>query len=212
MAYQLPSLPYAYDALEPYIDAKTMEIHHGKHHAGYVAKLNRALEGNNELQNKSVTDLLSDLEALPKAIQSTVRHNGGGHYNHSIFWPCMGKGGGGNPPKELSEALTKDFGSITSFREKFSQTALSVFGSGWTWLSFIEGKLVIEPTANQDNPVMFDRAPILGLDVWEHAYYLKYQNRRTEYIAAWWSVINWEQVARNLKKVEQEASLGSRSR
>jgi Fe-Mn family superoxide dismutase len=197
MAYELPKLPYAHDALEPHIDAKTMEIHHSKHHGGYVTKLNAALEGSADLQKKSLTELLADLTKVPDNIRTAVRNNGGGHFNHSLFWNVMKKGGGGQPSGELAKAIEASFGSLDTFRTKFSDAATTVFGSGWAWLSVQGGKLTIQATPNQDNPAMQSVTPILGLDVWEHAYYLNYQNRRPDYIAAWWNVINWDQVAAN---------------
>ncbi|MBI2816524.1 MAG: superoxide dismutase [Acidobacteria bacterium] len=200
MSHQLPALPYAFDALEPYIDAKTMELHHGKHHATYVTKLNQALEGKTELQNKSLEELLSSLDSVPSEIRTAVHNHGGGHFNHSLFWKIMKKNGGGEPKGDVASALNSAFGSFNEFKNKFSTAATNLFGSGWVWLAVRNGGLVLESTPNQDNPLMSKEAgePIFGLDVWEHAYYLKYQNRRPEYIEAWWSVINWEQVAENL--------------
>jgi Fe-Mn family superoxide dismutase len=199
MAYTLPELPYAKNALEPTIDAMTMEIHHGKHHATYVSKLNAALEKHPDLQGKTIEDLISDLNALPKDIRTAVRNNGGGHANHSLFWQIMSPRGGGEPSGDLGSAIAKEFGSFAAFKESFSSAAVNRFGSGWAWLVVVDGKLTIGSTANQDNPLMKDvadiqGAPILGLDVWEHAYYLKYQNRRPDYIAAWWNVVNWSKV------------------
>lgn len=196
MAHELPNLPYSYDALEPYIDAKTMEIHHGKHHAGYVNNLNKALEGHRDLQGKPVEQLLTGLAALPESIREAVRNNGGGHHNHSLFWKIMKKGGG-EPKGKLADAIQGAFGSFDQFKKDFAQAALRRFGSGWAWLSLADGKLLVESTANQDNPVASGRIPILGIDVWEHAYYLHYQNRRNEYVEAWWNVVNWEQVTEN---------------
>ena len=196
MAHELPNLPYSYDALEPYIDAKTMEIHQGKHHAGYVNDLNKALEGHRDLQGKPVEQLLTGLAALPESIREAVRNNGGGHHNHSLFWKIMKKGGG-EPKGKLADAIRGAFGSFDQFKEDFAQAALRRFGSGWAWLSLADGKLLVESTANQDNPVASGRIPILGIDVWEHAYYLHYQNRRNEYVEAWWNVVNWEQVTEN---------------
>jgi Fe-Mn family superoxide dismutase len=195
--HQLPPLPYAYDALEPSIDKMTMEIHYTKHHNGYVSKLNAALEKHPDLQKLSVVELLASLSKVPEAIRTAVRNNGGGHLNHSLFWPLMKQGGGGEPTGDLAGAIQKSFGSFTDFRDKFSAAALSRFGSGWAWLMYKGGKLVIESTANQDNPVLDGGQAVLGLDVWEHAYYLKYQNRRNEYIQSWWNVVNWEQAAQN---------------
>ena len=193
--FELPSLPYGFDALDPHIDARTMEIHHGKHHAGYVANLNKALEGT-ELEGKSLDELLKDISKYPVA----VRNNGGGHYNHSLFWTVMSPNKGGNPSGELAEAINSTFGSFDSFKEKFSTAAATRFGSGWAWLVVANGKLAVTSTPNQDNPLMdvaeVKGTPILGLDVWEHAYYLHYQNKRPDYISAFWNVVNWDEVAK----------------
>lgn len=194
MAYQLPDLPYATNALEPNIDAKTMEIHHGKHHAGYVAKVNDALAGTG-LEDKPIEEVVSNLSAVPADKQGAVRNNGGGHANHSLFWTIMKPGGGGEPTGELAEAINSTFGGFEAFKEKFASAAATRFGSGWAWLSVDGGKLVVESTPNQDSPLMEGRTPILGLDVWEHAYYLNYQNRRPDYISAFFNVINWDEVA-----------------
>jgi Fe-Mn family superoxide dismutase len=195
MTYELPALPYAYDALEPHIDARTMEIHHSKHHAGYVNNLNKALEGQAALQNKAVEELLSDLSAIPESIRTAVRNNGGGHYNHSMFWPSMAANGGGEPMGSLASSIAKTFGGFDVFKEQFSKAAATRFGSGWAWLVLnASGELSVMSTANQDNPVSEGMKPVVGLDVWEHAYYLKYQNRRADYIAAWWNVVNWKTV------------------
>ena len=195
MAFELPSLPYASDALEPHIDAQTMEIHHGKHHNAYVTNLNAALEGHADLQGKGIEDLISDLDSVPEAVRAAVRNNGGGHANHSLFWSVMGSGGG-TPSGDLAAAIDKAFGSLDGFKEKFSAAGATRFGSGWAWLVVKGGDLDVLSTANQDSPIMTgEGTPILGLDVWEHAYYLKYQNRRPDYIAAWWNVINWSEVA-----------------
>ena len=196
MAYELPNLPYAFDALEPHIDARTMEIHHGKHHAGYVAKLNAALESQPALQQNTIEDLVRGIAAVPETIRTAVRNNGGGHANHSLFWMVMSPKGGGQPGGALAKAIDASFGGFAAFRQQFSDAAANRFGSGWAWLALAGGKLVIESTPNQDSPLMEGRVPILGLDVWEHAYYLHYQNRRPDYIAAWWNVVNWEEVAR----------------
>ena len=193
MAYSLPELPYAPNALEPHIDAKTMEIHHGKHHNGYVTKVNAALEGT-DLGSKSVEDLISDLNAVPENIRGAVRNNGGGHANHSLFWTVMSPDGGGQPSGELADAINAEFGSFDEFKEKFSSAAATRFGSGWGWLSVDGGKLVIESTPNQDSPLMEGRTPVLGLDVWEHAYYLNYQHRRPDYISAFFNIIDWNAV------------------
>lgn len=195
MAFQLPDLPYAHDALEPHIDAKTMEIHHGKHHAGYTKKLNAAIEGT-DLDGKSIEDILAHVSQHSTA----VRNNGGGYYNHDLFWQVMGPNGGGQPTGELADAINDAFGSFDKFKEEFSNAAATRFGSGWAWLIVQDGKLKVTSSPNQDNPLM-DIAdekgtPILGLDVWEHAYYLNYQNRRPDYIAAFFNVINWDEVAR----------------
>lgn len=195
LAYQLPPLPYAFDALEPYIDARTMEIHHGKHHAAYVNNLNKALEAYPELQKWSLDDLIIKLDKVPESIRTAVRNNGGGHWNHSMFWKIMKKGGGGEPKGEFAAAINSAFGSFAEFRSKFTQAAMGRFGSGWAWLQFQNGKLVVDSTANQDNPLTSGSKPIMGLDVWEHAYYLKYQNRRNEYVEAWWNVVNWDQIS-----------------
>lgn len=195
MAYTLPALPYPNNALEPHIDAKTMEIHHGKHHNGYVSKVNNAIEGT-DLESKSVEELISDLNAVPDDIRTAVRNNGGGHANHSLFWTIMSPDGGGEPSGDLADAINSTFGSYDAFKEKFSDAAGSRFGSGWAWLSVDNGKLVVESTPNQDNPLMEGRTPILGLDVWEHAYYLNYQNRRPDYVSAFFNVIDWDAVAK----------------
>jgi superoxide dismutase, Fe-Mn family len=195
MAYSLPELPYAYDALEPHIDAQTMEIHHTKHHQTYITKVNAAIEGT-DLESKSVEDLISNLSAVPENIRGAVRNNGGGHANHSLFWTVLGLGAGGAPKGALADAIDATFGSFDQFKEQFSSAAVNRFGSGWAWLSLDSGKLLVESTANQDSPIMEARIPLLGLDVWEHAYYLKYQNRRPDYISAFWNVVNWNEVAR----------------
>ncbi|MGE5188437.1 MAG: superoxide dismutase [Gemmatimonadota bacterium] len=202
MAHNLPPLPYSFDALEPYIDAKTMEIHHDKHHGAYVANLNKALEGHPELQKLSVEELLERVGKVPEAVRTAVRNNGGGHLNHSMFWKIMKKGGGGEPSGDLVDAIRGAFGSFADFRKTFTQAAMSRFGSGWAWLLVRGGKLVVESTANQDNPVMDGGKAVFGLDVWEHAYYLKYQNRRAEYVEAWWNTVNWAQVAENFARAK----------
>lgn len=195
MAFELPPLPYAYDALEPYIDARTMEIHHTKHHGGYVAKTNAALEKNPKLQGKSIEDLLRDLNAIPEDIRTAIRNNGGGHFNHSIFWTIMAPNAGGEPVGNLARALHDTFGGFRQFKEQFSNTAVTHFGSGWAWLAMdARGKLSVFSTLNQDSPISQGFQPIMGLDVWEHAYYLKYQNRRPEYVENWWNVVNWEAI------------------
>jgi superoxide dismutase, Fe-Mn family len=198
MSYTLPPLPYAFDALEPYIDAKTMEIHHDKHHQAYVTNLNKALESAPELAKLSPEELISQLGKVPENIRTAVRNNGGGHVNHSAFWKMMKKGGGGEPSGPVADAIKSSFGSFADFKTKFNQAATTRFGSGWAWLLVKDGKLTIESTANQDNPLMDGGKGVLGLDVWEHAYYLKYQNKRPDYIEAWWNTINWAQINENL--------------
>lgn len=195
MAYSLPELPYAYDALEPHIDAQTMEIHHTKHHQAYITKTNAALEGHDDLASKSIEDLVSDLGSVPEQIRGAIRNNGGGHANHSLFWTVIGPNGGGEPSGELAQAIESTFGSFDGFKEQFENAAATRFGSGWAWLSVSGGALTVESTANQDTPLSEGRTPILGLDVWEHAYYLNYQNRRPDYISAFWNVVNWDEVA-----------------
>ena len=202
MAYTLPDLPYALDALEPHIDARTMEIHHGKHHAAYIAKVNAAIEGT-PLEGKAVEELIADLSAVPEDKRGAVRNNGGGHANHSLFWTIMGPGGGGQPSGDLAAAIDADLGGFDAFKERFSNAAATRFGSGWAWLGVRgDGKLGVCSTPNQDSPLMGAPVvecactPILGLDVWEHAYYLNYQNRRPDYVAAFFNVINWDEVAR----------------
>lgn len=196
MAFELPKLPYEYAALEPHIDARTMEIHHTKHHNAYTTNLNKALEGHADLQGKSIDELLANnLAIVPEAIRTAVRNNGGGFANHNLFWEIMGPGKGGEPGGELGEAIASTFGSFAAFKEQFTAAAVGRFGSGWAWLIVDGGKLAITSTPNQDTPIMEGKTPILGLDVWEHAYYLNYQNRRPDYIAAWWNVVNWDKVA-----------------
>ncbi len=196
MAFTLPPLPYSEDALEPYIDARTMSIHHDKHHAGYTNNLNNALDGHPDLAGKSVEELLGSLNSLPESIRTAVRNNGGGYANHSLFWTIMGPGAGGAPTGDLASAIDETFGSFDSFKETFAKSAATRFGSGWAWLYVdASGQLAITSTANQDTPLMEGGIPILGLDVWEHAYYLNYQNRRPDYISAWWNVVNWNAVA-----------------
>ena len=201
MAFTLPPLPYPEDALEPYIDKTTMQIHHDKHHGTYVTNLNKALESAPDLQNKSIEDLLANnLASVPDAIKTAVRNNGGGHANHSLFWKLMKPKGGGQPAGKIQQVIESNFGGFDGFKEKFNAAATGRFGSGWAWLvQDGSGKFDIISTANQDNPLMEGKTPILGLDVWEHAYYLKYQNRRPEYISAWWSVVNWDEVNNQLK-------------
>jgi len=197
MSYTLPPLPYSFDALEPYIDAKTMEIHHDKHHNAYVTNVNKALESAPDLAKLSIEELCAQIGKVPEAIRTAVRNNGGGHLNHSMFWKLMKKGGGGEPSGDLGGAINTAFGSFADFKTKFAAAGTGRFGSGWAWLLIRDGKLVVESTANQDNPIMDGGKPVLGLDVWEHAYYLKYQNRRPDYIEAWWSVVDWAQAADN---------------
>jgi superoxide dismutase, Fe-Mn family len=199
--YTLPALPYAFDALEPHIDAQTMQIHHGKHHQAYVNNLNAALEKAPDWQKRGLSEIMGSLDKVPEAIRTAVRNNGGGHWNHSAFWKLMKKGGGGPATGDVAALITKSFGSFDKFKEQFAAAAMGRFGSGWAWLIFDAGKLSIMSTANQDNPAMDKKAAILGLDVWEHAYYLKYQNRRADYVGAWWNVVNWDQVNVNLKEV-----------
>lgn len=197
MAYELPPLPYPKDALEPFIDAQTMEIHHGKHHAAYVTNVNKALAGKPDLEKKSVEELISNLSAVPEDIRGVVRNNGGGHANHTLFWRTMAKGGG-NAGGKLAEEINGTFGSLETFKEKFEAAGLGRFGSGWAWLIVNKsGKLEIVSTPNQDNPLMEGNKPVLGCDVWEHAYYLKYQNRRADYLKAWWNIVNWAEVTKN---------------
>jgi len=197
--FKLPPLPYAFDALEPHIDAQTMQIHHDKHHAAYVANLNKAVAGHSDLEGKSVEELVRDLEKLPADIRTAVRNNGGGHLNHSAFWLMMKKNGVGQPKGELAEAMQRDLGGFDRFKAAFSDAAMKVFGSGWAWLSLDGKTLKIESTPNQDSVLTAGRVPLLGIDVWEHAYYLKYQNRRPEYIAAFFNVIDWDNVAGKYK-------------
>ncbi|MCZ1977371.1 superoxide dismutase [Enterococcus faecium] len=194
MTYTLPDLPYAYDALEPYIDEETMHLHHDKHHNTYVTNLNSAIEKYPELGEKTIEELLSDMDAIPTDIKTAVRNNGGGHANHSFFWEIMAPNAGGEPTGEIKEAINEGFGDFSSFKEEFKKAAAGRFGSGWAWLVMENGKLAITSTANQDSPLMEGKTPILGLDVWEHAYYLKYKNVRPDYIAAFWNVINWDEV------------------
>ena len=197
--YELPKLPYAFDALEPHIDARTMEIHHGKHHATYVNTLNGAIEKHPDLASKSVEDLLRGIDQVPEDIRTVVRNHGGGHANHSLFWQVMGPDGGGPPTGALAEALASAFGSFESFKEKLTDAATKRFGSGWGWLTVAGGKLEVTSSANQDSPLMEGKTPLLGVDVWEHAYYLNYQNRRPDYLKAWWNVVNWAEVARRFE-------------
>lgn len=197
--FNLPDLPYAYNALEPFIDEQTMHLHHEKHHAAYVKNLNEALAGMDEFLNMDIDELMKNLDKIPENIRVKVRNNGGGHSNHSLFWQVMAPGKGGEPSGKLLEAVVKEFGGFGEFRELFTKTALGRFGSGWVWLVVTDGKLEIVDTQNQDSPLMQGKVPILGLDVWEHAYYFKYQNRRAEYIDAWWKIVNYEEVERRFE-------------
>lgn len=197
MAYELPPLPYANDALEPHIDARTMEIHHDRHHNGYVTNVNKALEGQPDLASMPIEELLRNINSVPESIRTSVRNNGGGHANHSLFWTIMSPNGGGQPGGELANAINAKFGSFDDFKAKFKDAATGRFGSGWAWLVVNNGNLEITSTPNQDSPYMEGKTPILGLDVWEHAYYLHYQNKRADYIDAWWNVVNWDAVADN---------------
>ncbi len=201
MAFELPPLPYAFDALESYIDAKTMEIHHDKHHGAYVNNLNAALDKHPELRSWSIEDLLTKINAVPEDIRTTVRNNGGGHYNHTMFWQIMAPKAGGEPTGELADAINKTFGDFAKFKDELTKAGMGRFGSGWAWLLMASGKLSVESTANQDNPLMEGKLPVMGVDVWEHAYYLKYQNRRNEYLAAWWNVVNWAEVAKRYQRM-----------
>jgi Fe-Mn family superoxide dismutase len=197
--FKLPALPYSFDALEPHIDAQTMQIHHDKHHATYVANLNKAVASFPDLGQKPVEDLLKDLNALPDKVRTAIRNQGGGHYNHSLFWQMMNKNAGGEPSGELSNAMEKKFGSFGAFKDQFTKAAVGQFGSGWAWLVSDGGELKIQSTSNQDSPLSEGKQPLLGVDVWEHAYYLKYQNRRPEYVAAWFNVINWDFVSQRFQ-------------
>jgi Fe-Mn family superoxide dismutase len=199
MAHSLPPLPYPHDALEPHIDKQTMEIHHGKHHAAYVNNLNAALEKHPDLQSKSVEDLIRGLSTVPEAIRTAVRNNGGGHANHTMFWQIMGPNAGGAPTGAIADAINGSFGSFDKLKEELKKAATGRFGSGWAWVIESGGKLTVESTANQDSPSMEGKKPVFGIDVWEHAYYLKYQNRRPDYIDAWWNVVNWAEINKRLR-------------
>ncbi len=204
MAYTLPTLTYPHNALEPHIDAKTMEIHHTKHHQAYINNVNKVIEGKADLESKSVEELISDLSKVPEDIRNVVRNNGGGHANHTFFWTIIGPKCGGNPTGKIAEAINKEFGSFDAFKEKFAAAATTRFGSGWAWLSVgKDGKLEISSTANQDSPLMEGKTPILGIDVWEHAYYLNYQNRRPDYISAFWNIVNWQEVEKRFTSVNK---------
>jgi len=202
-AFTLPRLPYAFDALEPSIDAQTMEIHHDRHHAAYVANLNKAVGSAPALAGKTSEHILSDLSGVPEAVRTAVRNNGGGHANHTFFWQVMKKGPAGQPRGELAQSIDKSFGSYSAFQDRFTAAALGQFGSGWAWLVWRDGKLAVEASPNQDNPWMTGGAPIIGIDVWEHAYYLKYQNRRADYIKAWYDVVNWDYAAEQFLKASK---------
>ena len=201
MAHEVPPLPYDYKALEPHIDEQTMRIHHDKHHAAYVTNLNAALEKHPNLQQKSIDDLIRGINSVPEEIRTAVRNNGGGHINHTMFWQIMAPKAGGQPGGKLADAIRSSFGGFDTFKEKFSAAAMGRFGSGWAWLLKSGNALEISSTANQDSPVMEGKYPVLGLDVWEHAYYLKYQNRRADYVQAWWNVVNWSKVAEGFAAV-----------
>ncbi len=202
MSHVLPDLKYDYSALEPYIDAQTMEIHHQKHHGAYVSKLNAALEGHSEFANKSIEEILKSLNSLPESIRTAVRNNGGGHFNHTMFWEIMGSNAGGAPSGDLGSSIDNTFGSFDKFKEEFANAAATRFGSGWAWLVLDNGSLKVTSTANQDNPISEGLKPVMGLDVWEHAYYLKYQNRRPEYVDNWWHVVNWNEVAKRYESMK----------
>jgi Fe-Mn family superoxide dismutase len=199
--YELPALPYAFDALEPHIDAKTMEIHHDRHHATYVNNLNAALEGQN-IEEQSIESLVANLNSLPESIRTAVRNNGGGHANHSLFWQILSPNGGGAPTGEIAKAIDETFGSFDEFKKQFADAAVKRFGSGWAWLVVKDGKLAVTSTANQDSPLTDGATPVLGLDVWEHAYYLNYQNKRPDYINAFWNVVNWEEVNKRYQEAK----------
>jgi superoxide dismutase, Fe-Mn family len=200
MAHELPALPYAHDALEPFIDTMTMQIHHGKHHAAYVTNLNAALDQHPDLQKLSIDDLIRNLANVPEAIRTAVRNNGGGHANHAMFWQIMAPKAGGDPSGPLADAIKASFGGFEAFKGEFKKAALGRFGSGWAWLVNNGGRLTIESTPNQDSPVMEGKQVVMGVDVWEHAYYLKYQNRRADYVDAWWSVVNWSEIAKRFAR------------
>ena len=209
MAYELPPLPYDYNALEPYIDEETMHLHHDKHHQAYVNNLNAALQGQSQFENMSVDDLMRQINSVPESIRTAVRNNGGGHANHSMYWQIMKPNGGGEPTGDLANAINSAFGSFDQFKAAFNDAGAKRFGSGWAWLVIgPDGKLAVTSTANQDSPLMEGQYPVMGNDVWEHAYYLKYQNRRPEYLAAWWNVLNWDEIAKRYAQGMQ--SVGSR--
>ena len=199
MAHSLPPLPYAFNALEPHIDARTMEIHHGKHHQAYVTNLNAALDKHPELHSKSIEDLLKGINSVPEDIRTAVRNNGGGHANHTMFWEIMGPDGGGAPSGAIGDAINSSFGGFDKLKEEFKKAAIGRFGSGWAWVIDNGGKLVVESSANQDSPLMEGKKIVFGIDVWEHAYYLNYQNRRPDYVDAWWNVVNWDAINKRLR-------------
>ena len=208
MSYELPKLPYDFNALEPFIDTRTMTIHYRMHHAGYVNKLNKALESYPDLQGKNIFELIHDLDAIPLEIQTAVRNNGGGHANHSLFWPSLNPKDGGEPDGSIADLIQTSFGSYMDFKEQFSRVAVNLFGSGWAWLCVdADGKALITSTANQDNPLSADLFPLLGLDLWEHAYYLNYENRRADYVSAWWNLVNWENVSSNYYTFKAQATV-----
>jgi Fe-Mn family superoxide dismutase len=198
MSHQLPPLPYDFAALEPHIDTQTMQIHHGKHHAAYVNNLNAAVEKHPSLQSRSAEDLITSLASVPEDVRTAVRNNGGGHVNHTMFWQIMGPGKGGAPTGRIADLITGTFGGFDAFKDQMNKAGVARFGSGWVWLVEAGGKFAIESTPNQDNPMMEGKRPVFGIDVWEHAYYLKYQNRRPDYLAAWWNVVNWDEINRRL--------------
>ncbi|HIZ70663.1 MAG TPA: superoxide dismutase [Candidatus Atopostipes pullistercoris] len=202
MTYKLPDLPYAYDALEPYIDEETMKLHHDKHHNAYVEKTNKALEGHDDLQNLSIEELVTKLDEVPEDIRTTVRNNGGGHVNHSLFWEVLSPNGGGEPTGELADAINESFGSFDDFKSELETAATGQFGSGWGWLVVDNGNLKVTSTPNQDSPLMEGQTPIFGIDVWEHAYYLNYQNVRADYVKAVWNIVNWDEVAKRYKEAK----------
>lgn len=203
MAYEVPPLPYDYAALEPHIDAETMKLHHDKHHNAYVTNLNGAVEKHPDLGKHTAEDLLRNLNSVPEDVRTTVRNNGGGHVNHSMFWTIMQPGGGGDPTGKIGEQIRKDFGDFAAFKKQFNETTAKQFGSGWGWVIWDGGKLAIVTTANQDNPLLQGKYPILGNDVWEHAYYLKYQNRRPDYLAAWWNTVNWNEINKRFQQAQK---------
>lgn len=202
MTYQLPDLPYSYDALEPYIDEETMKLHHDKHHQGYVNKTNKALEGHSDLQELTIEELVAKIDELPSDIQTAVQNNGGGHANHSLFWEILSPNGGGEPEGNLAEAISSKFGSFDQFKEEFKAKATGQFGSGWAWLVVNDGELEVVNTLNQNSPLTDGKTPILGIDVWEHAYYLNYQNKRPDYVDAFWNIVNWDEVAKRYDKAK----------